>query len=147
MITPTWIVLLFVAIVAVSALAMAVGIRRTRAATERKKAWLRASFEGLSFDTPMGPVHGTSLTVVKIVHPAGAEVPYFGGRGKPRWDAFWYAVGPGPSYFLAICMIDTSEFSAPPKWAVRPLHESRMRAALVGDIQAQQLAFGEAVHV
>lgn len=146
MIDASLIVLVWLGILAIFAAALVYGLRRNRATIQRKKAWLQASFDALTFDTPAGRVHGSALTVVKIAHTAAtSEVPDFSPRSPQSWDAFWYAVGPGPSYFLAICMITSNEPTTPPRWAIRPLDEARMRAALAGDRQAHMLAFGEAI--
>lgn len=140
-----WIVLIFLALVVLSAMLVWQAVRRNRASIERRKAALRASFDALRFDTPEGTLRGDALEVVKIAHQPGQQTPYYNGRGPAHWDAFWYAVGPGPCYFLAICMVDTSDVSAPPRWTIRQLDETRMRAALVDDPQAQALAFDSAI--
>lgn len=140
-----WVVLIFLSLVAVSAMLGWLAVRRNRVVVERKKAALRASFDALRFNTPAGTVRGDALDVVKISHQFGQEVPYSGGRGPQHWDAFWYAVGPGPSYFLVICMVETNEPENPPRWTIRELDESQMRAALVDDPGAKALAFGGAI--
>jgi len=140
-----WIVLILPALVALTAMIVWLAVGRSRIAVERKKAVLRASFDALRFTTPAGPVHGDALDVVKISHQFGQETPYYGGRGPAHWDAFWYAVGPGPSYFLAICMVDTSKVEVPPQWTIRQLDEIQMRAALMDDPAANALAFGGAI--
>ena len=66
-------------------------------------------------------------------------------RDEPeQWNSLWYAAGPGPSYFLAICTLD-AHVPPDPHWAVRTLDESSLRAALTGDDHAQMLAFGRAI--
>ncbi len=140
-----WLVLLWLACVTVSVTLVLLAVARNRRTVQRKKAALQASFDALSFDTPAGRVHGDALTVAKIAYQPGNEVPHYAARGAAHWDAFWYAVGPGPSYFLAICMVDTHAREAPPQWVVRPIDEARMHAALAGDALAERLAFGGAI--
>ncbi|MFC5570178.1 hypothetical protein ACFPN1_08920 [Lysobacter yangpyeongensis] len=57
-------------------------------------------------------------------------------------DSFWYCVGPGPSYFLAIPLVEAGLGRVKVSWVVRPLAAERMRAALVDDEQALRDAFG-----
>lgn len=100
---------------------------------------VRRSFDDIVFQTPSGPMPGRSMRVVKrVVESAGLPQ---GGDGLT--GAFWYCVGPGPSYFVAI----GTPASAWPRrrldWAVRPLSAERMRGALTGDAEAMAAAFGE----
>lgn len=113
-------------------------------------AELKRSFEQTMFDTPEGKVTGRSLKVVKIskqsMRFAGDEVYQFGQDPLPN-DAFWYCIGPGPSYFLAIAIARTAFGRVSVEWIVRPLTEQRMRGALVGDRKATALAFGSAAEM
>ena len=146
MIDGRWIILMFFSAMAVTVALVALAVKRNRTTVERKKAALRASFDALVFITPEGTVHGDALEVVKIAYQPGQEAPNFASSGGPgHWDAFWYATGPGPSYFVVVCMVDTNDPATPPRWVIRPIDEARMRAALVDDPHAQALAFGGAI--
>jgi hypothetical protein len=134
-----------VAFVGAVALLSTVVARRGRRRMQRA---LRITFVQLQFQTPLGRVPGTALKVVKISHRAagfdGDEVyDLFGDRQMP--DAFWYCVGPGPSYFLAIARARMHRGDARVDWIVRTLTEERMRGALHGDDKATALAFGRAM--
>ncbi len=113
---------------------------------QRLRAARRETFERLRFPSREGVVlTGAQVRVVKQRHGRfdGMQQP------GPRWmaqatdDAFWYCVGPGPSWYLAIPISSRSGFHWDVEWVVRPLDESRMRAALDGDAEALRLAFGE----
>ncbi|MGO4549544.1 hypothetical protein AB4059_00350 [Lysobacter sp. 2RAF19] len=107
---------------------------------------LRNSFQAQTFDTPEGKVDGRSLQVVKIASLAATTPNSVEGFDTQTRDEFWYCVGPGPSYFLAIPTIGVRYGSvAFVRWVVRPLSEERMRGALRGDRRATKLAFGEAI--
>jgi hypothetical protein len=113
---------------------------------QRDRSHLQAAFDALWFDTPIGRVTGEALTVVKVAYQIDEAMLASATYGGPaRWDALWYAAGPGPSYFLAICVLDAGDPLLAPRWVVRPLDERHMRAALDGDCQAQMLAFNEAI--
>ncbi|TKR29533.1 hypothetical protein FCE95_15480 [Luteimonas gilva] len=56
--------------------------------------------------------------------------------------SFWYCVGPGPSYFLAMPLLTTRFGGASVKWVIRSLSEDRMRAVLQSDEEALRAAFG-----
>ncbi len=119
-----------------------------RRGRRRAQAALRMTFARLQFDTPQGRVPGSSLRVVKISRQAAGlagDEAYglFGDRQMP--DAFWYCVGPGPSYFLAIARADARPGGVSVDWIVRSLTEERMRGALLGDEKAIALAFGQAI--
>lgn len=141
-----WILLIWLGAVVVST-AVAGWVVLWHRLTVQRDAWrLQAAFDALPFDTPAGRVTGESLTVVKIAYQLDQDAPSIHPRGAPdHWDSLWYAAGPGPSYFLAICMIDARVPQRPPQWRVRALDESLMRAALSGDRRAEMLAFGEAM--
>lgn len=97
---------------------------------------LQTSFEQQSFSTPQGAVSGALLQVVK----SSCQLR---GAGNRPVELFWYCVGPGPSYFLAIARIKkTSWRGTEVAWTVSPLSEQRMRAALTGDRKAMASAFG-----
>lgn len=120
----------------------------SRRERRRLHASLRMTFAQLKFDTPIGSVPGSALRVVKISQLAsgldGDELHgLFGDRQLP--DAFWYCVGPGPSYFLAIGRANAHRRGVAVDWVVRPLSEERMRGALLGDDKAIALAFGHAI--
>lgn len=107
---------------------------------------LRDSFEAQTFHTPEGNVDGRRLRIVKIAALAATTPNSVEGVETRTRDEFWYCVGPGPSYFLAIPTVGIRYGSvAFVRWVVRPLSEERMRGALQGDRRASKLAFGEAV--
>ncbi|MCD7097821.1 hypothetical protein [Stenotrophomonas sp. MMGLT7] len=97
---------------------------------------LQSSFAAHRFDTPDGPVGGASLRVVKASNQVSRHT-----SNVPA-EVFWYCVGPGPSYFLAIAQVRMKGRRFEVDWTVRPLTEERMRAALAGDRKATALAFG-----
>jgi hypothetical protein len=118
---------------------------------QRVERELRRSFARQTFQTALGPISGAALKVVKI-HQAPSGVrrrdPLFEltFRDDPYGgDAFWYCVGPGPSYFLAIALLQAGSGKVDAQWVVRPLTEARMRGALIGDRKATALAFGNAM--
>ena len=103
------------------------------------EAAVKRSFEQLTFETPAGRVTGASLRVVKVV------TWRTGNDSSPSSDLFWYCVGDGPSYFVAMGHVRSRFATMPVDWVIRPLTEERMRGALVGDGKACALAFGSAV--
>ncbi|GAA5069707.1 hypothetical protein [Lysobacter panacisoli] len=109
---------------------------------------LRATFDRKTFDTPQGKVTGEALKVVKVsrqtVRFAADDVYQLAADPLPA-DTFWYCVGPGPSYFLAIAIVQVGYGKVDAEWVIRPLTEQRMRGALIGDRKATALAFGSAV--
>ncbi|MBU8974972.1 hypothetical protein JI752_002350 [Lysobacter sp. MMG2] len=140
-----WILLIWLGTVVLSTFLVSWVVLWHRLALQREAWRLQSAFDALSFDTPQGPVCGDALTVVKIAyqldnHAASPRAPV--GYEEP-WDSLWYAAGPGPSYFVAICSTDVRDHA--PHWCVRALDEPRMRAAISGDRQAEMLAFGEAI--
>ncbi|WP_141454110.1 hypothetical protein [Pseudoxanthomonas sp. z9] len=121
------------------ALAIWAAIRRRAQA----KRLLEESFSALEFDTPEGRVNGERVTVVS------KRQEYMNAMWSGRQigamqssDAFWYCVGPGPSYFLVVPSLTNRWSGLDLKWIVRPLTEERMRAALQGDRTGMQRAFG-----
>lgn len=135
-------------LVAFAGAAVLLGVIVSRRERRRLQASLRMTFARLQFDTPKGRVPGSALRVVKISQQAagftGDEArELFGDRQLP--DAFWYCVGPGPSYFLALGRANAHRDGIAVDWIVRPLTEERMRGALVGDDKAIALAFGRAI--
>lgn len=104
----------------------------------------QGSFEAQVFETPAGTVAGRDLRVVKRAR-MGITPNNVEGMAETS-DEFWYCVGPGPTYWLAIPTIGMQYGSvAYVRWVVRPLSAERMRAALMDDRRALKLAFGEAV--
>ena len=116
-------------------LMVVLGIRQRRLDMTR----LRVSFEALRFETTEGVVGGDKMLVVKQVSFEKSREGSMSLRSR-MGETFWYCVGPGESYWLAIPM--RMPRKGPIEWVVRPLTEERMRAALSGDSQASALAFG-----
>ncbi|UBB25722.1 hypothetical protein [Pseudoxanthomonas beigongshangi] len=133
--TDSWGTVLLLAMVA---LAIWAAIRRRAQA----KRLLEESFSALEFDTPEGRVSGERVTVVSKRQKYMSAM--WEGRqvGAQPSDAFWYCVGPGPSYFLVVPSLTNRWGGLDLKWIVRPLTEERMRAALQGDRAGMQRAFG-----
>ena len=97
---------------------------------------MRDSFAALVFQTPEGSVSGAKMRVVKeVLESTGQDL------GASPTTGFFYCVGPGPSYFVAIANLE-SAWRARFAWVIRPLTEERMRGALVGDSVALLAAFG-----
>ncbi len=141
--TAHWILLIWLGTVVVSTAVTGWIVLWHRLNLRQSALRLQAAFDALPFDTPLGRVNGDSLTVVKIAYRLDQDDHSLHARNGPdRWDSLWYAAGPGPSYFLAVCM---PEGCVAPRWRVRRLDETRMRAALSGDHRAEMLAFGEAI--
>ncbi|HJW45055.1 MAG TPA: hypothetical protein VJ484_01045 [Lysobacter sp.] len=112
---------------------------------ERVKNALRSTFAELKFTTPEGMVSGTALRVVKVSKqgmPFAYDEVFTLQADYQHSDSFWYCVGPGPAYFLAIPMVTTGFRKVSVRWAIRPLTAERMRGALTGDAEALRLAFG-----
>ena len=108
----------------------------------RQAKAMRRSFSELTFDTPEGQVKGDALSVVKVAALSASTPNSVEGFATDTRDEFWYCVGPGPSYFLAIPTVGSRYgFVAFVRWVIRPLSEERMRAALQGDRRASKLAF------
>jgi len=109
---------------------------------------LDASFREQAFPGEHGPLHGGDLTVVKkskqnIESSYGHVYSIAPDAALHTADAFWYCVGPGPCWFLAIPVVTSGFGQAQVRWIVRPMTEGRMRAALQFDRKATRLAFGE----
>jgi hypothetical protein len=117
------------------ALMVVLGIRQRRLDMTR----LHVSFEALRFETTEGVVGGDKVLVVKQVSFEKSREGSMSLRSR-MGETFWYCVGPGESYWLAIPM--RMPRKGPIEWVVRPLTEERMRAALSGDRQASAMAFG-----
>ncbi len=111
---------------------------------KRVKRALDATFDAQRFSTPLGTVTGESIRVVKIASDsmpfAYNDVWQLGPDYAPS-TSFWYCVGPGPSYFLALPFVTTHFGGASVRWVIRPLSEERMRAVLHGDDEALNAAF------
>ncbi|MUV13491.1 hypothetical protein [Noviluteimonas gilva] len=127
-------VVILIAIVWI-ALMVVVGTRQRRIDMAR----LRASFDALRFETAEGVVAGDKLLVVKEVAFEKSREGSMSLRSR-MGETFWYCVGPGQSYWVAMPM--RMPRKGPIEWVVHPLSEERMRAALSGDRQASAMAFG-----
>lgn len=113
---------------------------RQRARTMRL---LEESFSRLEFDTPESRISGEHLAVVsKRQEHLNAMWEGHEVGSVQASDAFWYCVGPGPSYFLVVPLLANRWSGLDLKWIVRPLTEECMRAALQGDRAGMQRAFG-----
>jgi len=112
----------------------------------RERVATHASFQAQTFDTPEGRVTGSALRVVKMSSLSATTPNMPEDRLTKTRDEFWYCVGPGPSFFLAIPTIGIRYGQVVfVRWVIRPLSEERMRGALAGDRKAAKLAFGEAI--
>jgi len=141
-----WIIVIWLGTVVVSTALAGWVVLWHRMSVQRDATRLQAAFDALAFPTPAGPVMGESLTVVKIAYQLDQDDPEIRTRAGPaHFDSLWYAAGPGPRYFLAICTLDARSPGVAPRWAVRCIDEARMRAALSDDARAGMLAFGEAI--
>ena len=141
-----WIIVIWLGAVIVSTAIAGWVVLWHRLTVQRDAMRLQAAFDALAFPSPAGTVMGESLTVVKIAYQLDDDDPEVRARpGPAHWDSLWYAAGPGPSYFLAICTFEAHSSGLAPRWAVRCIDEARMRAALMDDARAQMLAFGEAI--
>lgn len=118
----------------------------THLGRKRLKAELRRSFETLRFTTPEGVVTGDRIRVAKVYRqgmPLAYDDVFEMSLGARQWsDSFWYCVGPGPSYFVAIPMAAVGMGRVEVQWVVRPLTMERMRAALQDDEGALESVFG-----
>ena len=141
-----WVIVIWLGAVIISTAIAGWVVLWHRMTFQRDAMRLQNAFDALSFPTPAGPVLGEALTVVKIAYQLDDDDPGVRARpGPAHWDSLWYAAGPGPSYFLAICTFEAHASGLAPRWAVRPIDESRMRTALTDDARAQMLAFGGAI--
>jgi hypothetical protein len=114
--------------------------RRRRPATD-----LRESFADARFATPSGEVGGNAVRVVRIERQGlFADVDPFDVRADMLLlaESFWYCVGPGPSYFVAIPAVERQPRGVAVKWIVRSLSEAQLRSALSTDAPALDAAFG-----
>lgn len=123
-----------------------ISIYTTLQGGKRLKAALRRSFEALRFTTPEGVVTGDRVRVAKVYRqgmPLAYDDVFELSLGARQWsDSFWYCVGPGPSYFVAIPMAAVGMGRVEVQWVVRPLTMERMRAALQDDEAALERVFG-----
>nr|WP_225876340.1 hypothetical protein [Lysobacter terrestris] len=125
---------------------LALVIYQTLEGRKRVKRELRNTFLALRFTTPGGVAGGDAMRVIKV-YKQGVPFIYddvFNLPVGPRHisDSFWYCVGPGPSYFLAIPLVEAGLGRVKVSWVVRPLSAERMHAALVDDEHALREAFG-----
>lgn len=119
---------------------IAVGIYTTIQGRRRVRQALRTTFAALRFNTPDGPVAGIEVRVVKV-YKQGVPFAYDDVFNLPAGmrqisDSFWYCVAPGPSYFLAIPLVEVGFGRVDIQWVVRPLTEERLRVALQDDAAA-----------
>lgn len=110
---------------------------------ERQKRLQRMhqSFDGIEFPAS-GGLRGRDMRVVKRVIEAADN----GMCSSDILGAYWYCVGPGPGYYVAIAQrVQLNWLRSRLEWVIRPLSAERMRGALMGDKQALILAFGREV--
>lgn len=102
---------------------------------------LQQSFDGLTFPGEAGVLRVADITVVKrITH----EVSRYSDHAPLA--AFWYCVGPGPVYYVAVARYVRNGWrSGRYDWVVRPLDAERMRGELSSDQDALHAAFGDHV--
>ncbi|MBB3278043.1 MULTISPECIES: hypothetical protein [Pseudoxanthomonas] len=102
---------------------------------------LQRSFEGLRFPAGTGTLRVDEITVVKrVTHEVSRHSDH------APLAAFWYCVGPGPNYYVAVAEYQRNGWrSGRYQWVVRPIDEERMRGALGGDPDALHAAFGDHV--
>jgi hypothetical protein len=115
---------------------------------QRAERALRDDFARQTFQTPEGHISGAGLRVVKVSkqsRPISGQRILLSDFDLGPADAFWYCVGPGPSYFLAIAILPSELGRSTVQWIVRPLTEQAMRGALTDDRKASALAFGSAI--
>lgn len=99
---------------------------------------MQRSFESLGF-----PLEGERLPAheMKVVRRVIHETSR--GSGVPI-TAFWYCIGPGPSYFVAIAQyVRTGWRGGRYHWVVNPIDETRMHGALADDQDALHAVFGD----
>lgn len=107
-------------------------VARSRNQRERD---LESSLAQQCFATPQGPVSGSQMRVVK-------RSCQLSGAGNTPVELFWYCVGPGPCYFLAMARVKKTGWRGTEvAWTLYPLGVQRMRGALAGDRKATALAF------
>ena len=97
---------------------------------------LQSDFIRQHFTTPTGSIDGSQL---RIVH---RRTTVSRGSSNEPAEIFWYCVGPGPCYFLALGKVSRQTRKVQVQWILRPLTEAGLRAALVGDRDALKRAFG-----
>jgi hypothetical protein len=125
---------------------LALSIYQALEGRKHVKRALRTTFLALRFTTPSGVVGGEAMHVVKV-YKQGVPFVYddvFNIQVGARHisDSFWYCVGPGPSYYLAIPLVEAGLGRVKVSWVVRPLSAERMRGALVDDEKALHEVFG-----
>lgn len=100
---------------------------------------LRESFADVRFASPSGEVGGNAARVVRIERQGlFADVDPFNVPADMLLlaESFWYCVGPGPSYFVAIPTVERQPGGMAIRWMVRPLSEAQLRSALSTDAAA-----------
>lgn len=109
----------------------------------RQRRLYEDAFAKLIFDTPRGLVTGQSLRVVHRSVTFPQSEPEISGAADPG-AVFWFCVGPGPTYFLAMPIRRKAEAGGLDlQWIVRQLTAERMRGALAARPSALRRAFPE----
>ena len=114
----------------------------------RVRQLLGEAFDALRITDGDRPLRGRDLTLVAERRQVQVQLrkDYFGrsSPNDPRAEYYLYCVGPGPSWFLAIALVNDpgwwSGSHIDIDWVVRPLDAERMRGALVGDDDALRAA-------
>lgn len=118
------------------------GVRRQRVLRA-----IDAAFETLRITDGVPSLRGADLQVVAdrtslYVAQGGPLIRGPGASFEPRAEYYFYCVGPGPSWFLVIALVNDRGWWTEVEidWIVRPLDAERMRGALVGDDDALRAA-------
>lgn len=102
---------------------------------------IEASFASLRIPLADGWVGTDQLRVVRRVRGVRSQRCEGLRNVYSETAAYWYLVGPGPSYFLAMQSDTLRGGEVTVDWQVTPLTEERMRRALFDDRKATALAF------
>lgn len=128
------------------ALSVALALLAWGARQRRVQLAIDAGFEGLRITDGEPPLRGADLRVVaerRMLMTAQSQ-DGFGPTAshEVRSEYFLYCVGPGPSWFLVIALVNDRGWwrTIDVDWIVRPLDDARMRGALVGDAEALRAA-------
>lgn len=128
------------------ALSIAFALLTWGARRRRVQQAIDAGFETLRITDGEVPLRGADLRVVaeRRMLLAAQRQDGFGPTASQevRSEYFLYCVGPGPSWFLVIALVNDPGWwgSIDIDWIVRLLDAARMRGALAGDAEALRAA-------